>query len=122
MFRQVAAILLLIAFGLHTFQITAIVFDYYANTESFAKRCINKLRPSMHCNGKCLLMKKLKEEEKKDQQAPERKMENKIDLAFTKTVDISYSPVESIILYSSYSPGNLLTGHCGNIFHPPSLV
>jgi hypothetical protein len=70
MLRQVTVIILLIAFSAHTLQRTVIVLDYYTNTESFAQRCINKLRPSMNCNGKCLLMKKLKEEEKKDQQAP----------------------------------------------------
>jgi hypothetical protein len=121
MLRQVTVIILLIAFSAHTLQRTVIVLDYYTNTESFAQRCINKLRPSMNCNGKCLLMKKLKEEEKKDQQAPARKLENKIDLiagrSFVVLPAISESKKEHISNYT----GNLLTGHSNTIFHPPSL-
>lgn len=37
----------------------------------------------MHCNGKCQMMKKLKQEEKKDQQNPERKSENKNEIALS---------------------------------------
>lgn len=55
----------------------AIVLNYYTNTTAFAKKCENKASPQMHCNGKCQMMKKLKQEEKKDGEDPERKIENK---------------------------------------------
>jgi hypothetical protein len=72
MFRQFAVIFLLIAFSGQVFNRTVIVLDYYTNTASFARNCENKAQPIMHCKGKCQMMKKLKEEEKKEQQVPER--------------------------------------------------
>ncbi len=60
------------------------MLNYYVNTASFAKNCINKARPKMQCNGKCQVMKKLQEEEKNDQQMPGRKFANKADLFSSK--------------------------------------
>lgn len=39
----------------------------------------------LHCDGKCVLAKKLKQEENKDQQNPERKMENKNEVLSSKS-------------------------------------
>ncbi|HET7896821.1 MAG TPA: hypothetical protein VFL47_04110, partial [Flavisolibacter sp.] len=85
MYRQFAAILLFFAFALQAFHQNVLVLDYALNTAAFAKNCENKARPKMHCNGKCQLMKKLKEEEKKDQQNPERRLENKNVVVFCAT-------------------------------------
>ena len=75
MFRKLATILLLVAFATQTFERAFLLLDYYTNTGSFAKNCENKLRPQLHCNGQCVLMKKLKEQENKEGQTPERKSE-----------------------------------------------
>ncbi|WP_145667123.1 hypothetical protein [Chitinophaga polysaccharea] len=51
-----------------------VMLDFYLNQEYIAKNlCVNRNKPAMHCNGKCHLSKKLKEEEKRDQDNPERK-------------------------------------------------
>jgi len=75
--KYISTLLLLLAFGLQCFNNTYIVVDYYSNTKAYAKECINKNRPSMHCNGRCAMMKKLKSAEKKDAESPERKQDNK---------------------------------------------
>lgn len=80
MFRYLVAILFFSGFAAQTFNRVFIVLDYYANTASFIKDCENKTKPAMHCNGKCGMMKKLNAEEKKEQQAPERKGENKAEV------------------------------------------
>jgi hypothetical protein len=80
MFRQIAAIFLFVAFIAQTFNGGFVMLNYYTNTAAFAKNCVNKTKPKMHCNGKCQMMKKLQEEEKKEQQLPERKFENKIEV------------------------------------------
>jgi hypothetical protein len=80
MWKQVTAAILLLAFMTSSFCRSAIVLDYYTNAAAFAKNCENKARPKMHCNGKCQMMKKLKQEDKKDQNNPERKAENKNEL------------------------------------------
>lgn len=58
---------------MQTFSKSFVLFDYFANTAAYAKNCINKQKPKMNCNGKCQMMKKLKDEEKKDTQNPVRK-------------------------------------------------
>lgn len=70
----------LVAFAMQTFDKAFLVVDYFTNTKAFAKNCENKAIPQMHCNGKCQMMKKLKQEEKKDEQNPERKTENKNEI------------------------------------------
>ena len=82
MWKQSIAALLILAFTASTFCRTVIVLDYYTSTAAFAKDCINKAIPKMHCNGKCQMMKKLEQEEQKDQDNPERKSENKNEIFF----------------------------------------
>ena len=75
----------------------------------------------LHCNGKCVLAKKLKQEEKKDQQNPERKLENRTEAFFSSHVEIEI-PVSSVSdsYYSNY-PDAQLTDLSFPIFHPPSV-
>jgi hypothetical protein len=77
MFKPLIASIILLAFVIQTFSGQVIQLNYYLNTGAFAKNCENKMKPKMHCNGKCQMMKKMQEEEKKDQQVPERKSTNK---------------------------------------------
>lgn len=77
MFKKITATILLLAFVSQTFAGPFVMLDYYLNTAAYAKNCINKARPKMHCNGKCQAMKKIQEEEKKEQQSAERKAEGK---------------------------------------------
>ena len=90
--KKLAAAILLISFMCGVFCRTAIVLDYYANTAAFAKNCINKDKPTLHCNGKCQMMKKLRQDEKKDDTNPERKADGKNEVLssksfFTATLD-----------------------------------
>ncbi len=57
---------MLAAFAAQTFSMCLIVPDYYSNKTAFVKKCENKARPQLLCKGKCQMLKKLKEEEKKD--------------------------------------------------------
>ncbi len=74
----------------------------------------------LHCNGKCVLAKKLRQEEKKDQQNPERKLENKVEVFCWSrmTIDIPAFPT-SRSYYSTY-PETGLTDLSFPVFHPPS--
>ena len=97
--KKVFAFILLIAFTMQTFGRALVVIEYYTNTSAFAKNCINKARPRLHCNGKCQMMKKLKEQEKKDAQNPDRKSENKNENILSSksffTNDLAtFSPIE----------------------------
>jgi hypothetical protein len=124
MVRPIIATLFLIAFLGQTFNRAFIMLDYYTNTAAFAKNCENKARPMMHCNGKCQMMKKIKQEEKKDQENPERKAENKNEIVLSSKSfapllpKLSYLEITTKLQYPqaengySFNPSN-------SIFHPP---
>lgn len=78
MIKKITTLVLLVAFAIHTFSRVVIVFGFYANQKVIAATlCENRNKPALKCEGKCHLTKQLKAEEKKDEQNPERKVENK---------------------------------------------
>lgn len=96
------------------------MLDYYINQAVFAKSCVNKAKPTMHCNGKCQMMKKLQEEEKKDQQMPERKLEKRMELLSTNSFNYSFEflallPTKATNFQRPYS----LQDISYSFFHPP---
>ena len=119
--KQLSAIFLIVAFTVQTFSSGFVVLSYYTNTTSFAKNCENKARPKMHCNGKCQMMKKLKQEEKQEQQNPERKSGNKIEVLSSKSFYYSsatfFSTIASAI--TSGEKNYPLTDMSYSFFRPP---
>ncbi len=124
MLRYTTALFLLAAIAAQTFYQAVVVLDYYTNTASFALRCENKARPAMHCNGKCQMMKKLKEEEKKEKQNPGRRTDNREQTlsskSFFATLHFYLSP--SLPNPSAtLQPGRPID-RAYPVFHPPALV
>lgn len=122
MLKQLAAFILLIAFGFQTFSKVIIVADYFINTSTFAKNCENQAKPLLHCNGKCQMKKELQKEEKKDQQNPDRRGENKNEIVLSSKS--SFCSFQA--LYFSESASNYLIADAGRetkmhrtVFHPP---
>jgi len=124
-YRQLTALIFFAAFLAQTFSRTFVIADYYTNTSKYTKNCENKARPEMHCNGKCQMMKKLQQEEKKDQENPERKAENKNEItlssrSFFADVPLYIAQLTSIEKISSHSNGEIID-RCFDIFHPPQV-
>jgi len=123
MFKQLSVIFLLAAFITQTFNRALLVMDYYSNRAAYTKNCINKSTPKMHCIGHCQLMKKLSHEENKDQQNPERKIENKNDLFYNE--NSNFIP---ITLFGSQINSNSIFQHISlkdrsfGFFHPPRYI
>ena len=124
MFRSISTIILLIAFAIQSFQMGGIVVGYYLNTAAYAKNCENKAKPILKCNGKCQMAMKILEEQKKDEQVPERKLENKNQIIWFKSHFASFSPQKYISsnCYNSYLARPEPSGLIEAIFHPPCLV
>ncbi|MBK7433275.1 MAG: hypothetical protein IPI66_04735 [Chitinophagaceae bacterium] len=120
MIRQVVSAILFMVFLFQTFSGSLIVFDYITNTASYARNCINKARPKLHCNGKCQMMKKLQQEEKKDQQCPERKAETN-ELVFSSVSGFQLPELFYITLPGmvSFERSHPLTDRSFDFFHPP---
>jgi hypothetical protein len=123
MLKQMTALLFLLLFAMQTFSRAFIVLDYYTNTKAFAKNCVNKSRPKMHCNGKCQMMKKLKQEEKKDEQLPERKDAGKNEIfsghSFSFELPASFSNNISIA-YPLFN-ADKISDMPRSIFRPPGF-
>jgi hypothetical protein len=81
MHKQVTVAILLLALICQTFSRCLVMAGFYVNRDYIANNlCENRNRPQMHCNGKCQLKKQLSEEDRKDQENPERKSENKNEI------------------------------------------
>jgi Zn-dependent membrane protease YugP len=121
MFKPAAAILLIIAFIAQTFSVGLVMLNYYTNTAAFAKNCENKAKPKLHCNGKCQMMKKLKQEEKQDQQNPERKSENKIVVLSSKSFYCNSVDAIAVIFFKATPVEKFypVTDISYSFFHPP---
>lgn len=121
MLKHTITIFLLFCFTVQTFHRAFIVFDFYRNQEWIARtQCENRYRPMLHCNGTCQLAKKLKQEEKKDQDNPERKMENKNEFFYSRSTD----PVLAIsisTIHTAFTNSNSGTpvDYVEDFFHPP---
>jgi hypothetical protein len=120
MFRPITAGIFFMAFLAQSFSGQLMMLGYYANRTAFAKNCENKAKPAMHCNGKCQLMKKMQQEDKKDRQIPERKSENKDGPVSSGSF---FCSVENFlkIIHNSYPtiPAPPTHDRATSVFHPP---
>lgn len=123
LYKRLIAVLFLTAFFAQTMSRTFLWADYYTNTAKYAKNCENKARPKMHCNGKCQMMKKIQQEEKKDAENPERKSENKNEvLLSSKSFFATVTPEFEVAINSQKIPvhsNNGLVDRSLDFFHPP---
>ncbi|MDH5825872.1 hypothetical protein ACFX5U_15275 [Sphingobacterium sp. SG20118] len=119
--KQLTICILLLTFLFQTFSKIGMLVDYKLNTIAYAKFCLNKDKPLMHCNGQCVLMQKLKKQaEKETKQAPV----NLDQLAYIHPMDIfdfkknKYNPQIRVPKYDLKD--NMYTFQFAEtIFHPP---
>jgi hypothetical protein len=119
--RQASAILLLVAFLVQSFSKGFILLDYQFNKEYIAKNlCENKDKPAMKCEGHCYLCKRLKKQAR-DQEMPERKSDNRSEIA--SFVPGFQGPVPAYSIVTSQYPylhEALYNCFCSTFFHPPT--
>lgn len=58
--------ILLIALTLQSFNRSIMFMEYQIHLPNYLSQCINKDKPQLQCNGKCVLMQKIKEKEQKE--------------------------------------------------------
>ena len=121
--KKAVTILLLTIIVLQTFSSFVIQADYFLNKSYIAKvLCINKEKPMMHCNGKCYLKKRLKEQEQQDQQAPNSKREKFEGQPYFLPENFKLIPTLSV---TNIAYCNLIdikaTSFPRSVFRPPSV-
>lgn len=119
--NRLIGIVILFSFILQTFKGAFVLLDYYANPASFSINCINKSKPNLHCNGKCQVFKKIEKQEQKDQQLPERKTANKLEVIVLEASQLSFKLhlLMPLDLPIHFYQNQLLTGSPKDFFHPP---
>jgi hypothetical protein len=120
--QKIFASILLFAFLGQTFNQGWYYLGYLVQKEEYAKRCVNKSRPQLHCNGKCQMMMKLKAQEEKERGLPpELKLASKIEVissrSFFLTEWLVSSPIKAIT-FINYKIGNPIDRSL-SFFHPP---
>jgi hypothetical protein len=121
MFKQITAILLLFAITVQTFHKAIIVIDFYRNQEYIAKNlCENRFRPQLHCDGHCLLAKKLQQAEKKEQRNSDSKAATSLEVISSRSFYpvIVSNAVEPVTTHFAFNKGKPVD-FAEDFFHPP---
>ncbi|MGP8214872.1 MAG: hypothetical protein ACLQQ4_04850 [Bacteroidia bacterium] len=118
--KRILSIIVLLAFIIVNYSKVFIVVHYELNKKQLTEQfCINKDKPQMHCCAKCLLKKKLAEDDAKKNSPALPDVKNDIQLFGSPlSVQINNSVNEGINMQSSYSQ-ILLPGVQSSVFHPP---
>ena len=121
MIKQIPVILLLTAFLGQTFSKCIIFFNYQLKKNYIATfLCENRNKPEMKCEGKCYLCKRLKNENKKDQENPERKAENKFEIiSFVPRFEFSHPGFKAITFNYPHYQESVYSSFTQTFFHPP---
>lgn len=101
----------------------AFVFAGFEMNQKYiaAELCVNKDKPQLHCNGKCYLMKKLKQAEDKEQKQERQSQKVQIqDALIVKPLvfkQYSFAEIHFHVPFSTGMPQSILN----SIFHPPQF-
>ena len=121
--KFIAVPILILLLMAQTFSKWFVEISFDLNRDYIAKNlCENRFRPVLKCNGNCVLMKKMKQEEKKEQDAPPVKLEIASIVLSSRSF---FATAEAPVFISSTS--YIIAGNSGKpvdradaIFHPPA--
>ena len=121
--KKLAAWVILVGLILQNFSGATILASYYINSAAYAKNCENRDKPIMHCNGKCQMMKQMKQAEKKDASDPVRKLELRFIAFSSKSYFAGYQGMilKNIPEYFIQPNSAISAGIAFPVFHPPSV-
>lgn len=125
--KSIFSIFLALLILLQSFSKTWIILSFKINQDYIAKvLCINRNKPELHCNGKCVLMQRLKaSEEKERKEMPQKVKEQKEALYCLGNLicqiarPIDWRNKQSKI-FSHQTP--FTSAFIKGIFRPPKLV
>lgn len=107
---------------IQTFSTFVIQAEFYLNRSYIAENlCVNKDKPMMHCNGNCYLSKKLKAQQKQDQEAPVSKSQT-FDVMpfFVPKLFIIEGTASHPKIHYYIKDESLVSYFHSSVFHPPA--
>ncbi|QNK63734.1 hypothetical protein H7F33_04345 [Pedobacter sp. PAMC26386] len=120
MFRSILAHILIFTTLMANFSQVFVHAGFELNENYIvSKLCINRDKPQMHCNGKCYLMRKLKqaEQKEKNREHENQRSMHQVGVIVEKT---SFNPYMNCVVqkYKSELPFRL-PAYAADIFQPP---
>lgn len=123
MLRLSIIILLITAMLTQSMSRGIIVLSYFTNKKAYERYCVNKARPQLHCDGKCQVAQKIKQEEERDQKDPLKSSRFSEVVFINQNAFIPIEPVFTAIPANTYLLP-LSIGHTAafssTFFHPPN--
>lgn len=124
--KSLISFMLIALYGLAMVKPALPLIDYYIKLDEYKAKCVNKARPSLHCNGKCILMQKLSafNADMNEPTAPAPAKINFEDYPIGLVVSSQlsqYTPIPQISLVGSMECSTPRSQYIDEIFHPPSL-
>ncbi|HVV54724.1 MAG TPA: hypothetical protein VHC47_05350 [Mucilaginibacter sp.] len=119
---RITALLLIVCFMSSSFSRFFVYAGFEMNRKYIAEYlCINRNKPWMHCNGKCYLMKKLKQAEQKQAANERENQKNLMQESFFEPVkQVKFFTHVIAVLVVPNNRIQLPDGHT-TIFRPPQL-
>ena len=124
--KRLLAYLLTVLLLLQSFGRELLVLHFKANqTELAARYCVNKTRPSLHCDGKCYLARQIRRIERGSTKAPSSELAKvkfevvapaRLHLAAPVWVGYPVARRYARLAARTHAPVAL-----GGVFHPPAL-
>lgn len=119
-----ATILILLLFS-QTFSVLFVEISFSLNKKYIANNlCENRYRPQLHCNGNCIFMKKITQEEKQDRNnSPVVKLDVSTVVISSKSFFAGTPAMVSIPVISLDYVHNCgkIADRSISVFHPPSV-
>lgn len=84
--------------------------------------CENRNKPWLHCNGKCYLIKKIRQAEEKEKNEERQTGKSLFQEAFCNNALILFFNTHLIGIMDTPYPDFILPQHSAAIFHPPQLL
>lgn len=122
--KYVFVILLLTALFAQNFSRSILLADYLVNIELYKKKCINKAKPMLHCNGKCQMLKKLKRQNTGSASDAPVPPFSQFEIVLSSK---SYFPTYDFVVFSTMHKYNsfnasIFSNHKESIFQPPGVI
>ncbi len=120
MLRRLISVILILSVISSNFSLVLVCASFELNKKYIAKNlCENRDRPWLHCNGKCVLARKVKKAEEKEAKETSKTTKYEAMLAAVETL-VSF---ETVYKRKVFPHGclNHTTSYMEDIFHPPSI-
>lgn len=100
-----------------------VVLNYEVNKKYIISHfCINKSKPKLHCNGKCYMMRKMKQQEEQEKAPAGNSIVEKIQIQLFFEKDFLFEPLPatSVTCSPAYQQHFISRSYYPLIFHPPT--